>query len=280
MLPLSDPWKPFDFSDEPEGSLVAFLSDDSCKLPVRHVTRVGDNKADPNLETGTYGLFTTCYRRSRSGTVRNQRKWLFFTTKHAYSGESVIPGYYALSHYAAHPGRERDFALQAEDIHFIEKPLITQEVYDELDFTSSPIVRGSKTLSFEQSEWLKEKLNEQPNATDQYIAEIDRLERLNKSHTGFRHIGLGMTEPFSWDAAQKFLKDPHPECVEETPPRSGQSGIWTCQSCGETVKNVACLRVCKHCGEVHTLAVCNESTDTSSDDNNGEEQKSPSLFSS
>ena len=89
-----------------------------------------------------------------------------------------------------------------------------------------------------------------------------------------------MTEPFSWNAAQKFLKDPHPECVEETPPKRKQSGIWTCRNCGERVTNAACLRVCKHCGEVHTLAVCDEFTDTSSEDNNGKEQKSPSLFSS
>lgn len=265
MSPPLDPWQPFDVPDEPEGSLVYFLSDDSCRLPVRHVTKIGDNKADPNLETGTYGLLTTCYNDSRTGTVDNQRRWLFFTTKHAHSGTSVIAGYYTLSHYAAHPGRERDFALRAEDIHFVEKPLITQDVYDELGFTSKPLPRGSKTLSYEQSQWLKAKLDQQPDATDQYIEEIHRLERVNKSRTGFRHIGLGTSDPFSWETADILLRDPHPACVEEPPSGKKKPVDWRCRACGAIIANAACLRVCRECRAVHTLELAEDEDETEKD---------------
>ena len=146
MPPTNQPWKPINFPDEPQGSLVYYFSDDRCKLPVRHVTREGDNKADPNLETGTYGLFTTCYFPSRKQIFGNQRKWLFFTTKHAYTGGDVIPGFYTLSHYAQHPGRLNDYAFAAETVHFVEEPIRTQDFYDAVNINVDPLPRGSKGL--------------------------------------------------------------------------------------------------------------------------------------
>jgi hypothetical protein len=257
---------------------VYYLSDDTCELPVRHVTRSGDNKADPNLETGTYGLFTTCYYDSRIRIVDNQRRWLFFTTQHAHVDDYVISGYYDLSHYAQHPGRVEDYALAAERIHFVDAPLRTQDVYDQLSIDADPLPRGSKVLTYEESRWLKTRLDERPDATDRYIEEIHRLERLNASQTGYRHVGLGRTEAFSWDDAERLFQDPHPKCVEETPSGGDQTDSWRCRACNGIVDNAACLRICRECGEVHTLEVNEPSTHRENEQ--GQSEDHPTLFSS
>lgn len=275
MRPPANPWTEFEFPEEPEGILVAFLSDDTCNLPVRHVTRVGDNKADPNLETGTYGLFTTCYRASRSGTVGNRRRWLFFTTKH--QGTSKIAGYYDLRWYAKHPGRWKDYALAAETTHFVEQPIITQDVYDEFGIDKEPLVRGSKRLSHEQCQVLLNRLREQSDATHQYTDEIHRLERVNKKNTGYRHIGLGREEPFTWDDAAGLLTKPHSRAVAKTQSGKNRTEVWKCRECGCLIEYKACLRRCRECGAVHTLEVAEKPEDATDND---EENKDPSLFAS
>ena len=55
-----------------------YLADDLGRLPVRHITRPHDNKSDPNIETGTYGLFSTCEHQMRSGIVNNGARHIVF----------------------------------------------------------------------------------------------------------------------------------------------------------------------------------------------------------
>ena len=53
-----------------------YLADDLSRLPVRHITRPHDNKSDPNIETGTYGLFSTCENQMRSGIVNRGAQYI------------------------------------------------------------------------------------------------------------------------------------------------------------------------------------------------------------
>ena len=55
-----------------------YLPDDLSRLPVRHITRPHDNKSDPNIETGTYGLFSTCEHQMRSGIVNRGAQYIVF----------------------------------------------------------------------------------------------------------------------------------------------------------------------------------------------------------
>jgi hypothetical protein len=50
---------------------------------------------------------------------------------------------------------------------------------------------------------LVELLDSLPDKTKEYATEVDRLERFNRQHTGFRH--WGSRQPFSWDTA--WVKD-------------------------------------------------------------------------
>ena len=53
----------------PAGFLSFYLRDELSALAVRGVTLPGNNKSDPNLETGTYGLFSICCQSMRAGIV-------------------------------------------------------------------------------------------------------------------------------------------------------------------------------------------------------------------
>src|SRR5450631_819859 len=56
VRPPSPPWREIAIRRPPTGYLSFYIADDLSRLPVRAVTLPGNNKADPNLETATYGL--------------------------------------------------------------------------------------------------------------------------------------------------------------------------------------------------------------------------------
>lgn len=70
------------------GYLSVYLSEPLARYPIRHVTRPADNKNDPNIETGTFGLFSTCEQQMRAKIVREGRSYLFFATKYREKGRS------------------------------------------------------------------------------------------------------------------------------------------------------------------------------------------------
>src|SRR5260370_36520653 len=85
------------------GYLSVYLSEPLARYPVRHVTRPADNKSDPNIETGTFGLFSTCEQQMRAKIVREGRPYLFFVTKYRQKGRAVT-GYYRIAWYAESTG--------------------------------------------------------------------------------------------------------------------------------------------------------------------------------
>src|SRR5688572_11222634 len=93
MTPPNAPWVQLTPSEDAGGYLSVYYNDDLSRLPIRWVTKPTDSKSDPNLETLTYGLFSTCSLGMRSGIVTRQSKFLFFTTMRRH--ERVLSGYYA-----------------------------------------------------------------------------------------------------------------------------------------------------------------------------------------
>jgi len=252
IKPPNGPWEPIKFGDKPKGNLAVYYSDDLGRLPVRWVTKPGDNKADPNIETGTYGLFTTCWRGMRSAAVRQGRPWLFFTSK--WGEKRVLSGMYHLKWYASQPvGGERDYALAADDVHFVEDPIPLSRI-DELCGTDySEFFRGHRVVNNSASHKIIDLLEEQTNATEQHVEEIHRLERFNKQHSGFRHAGFGKQDQFSWEDAKPILAGPHPAAIKEDQSNQSPTGKWKCNACGEEVENKALLRKCRHCEAIGTL---------------------------
>jgi hypothetical protein len=246
LRPPNPPWVPLPAADPPCGVLAFFLSDDLSRLPVREVTRPGDNKSDPNLETGTFGMFSTCEQQMRSSVVSNGIPYIFFVTRRG--NERVLVGYYEVGWYSDSvlSGGGSDYGLAASGIHFVRQPVPLSKLPKGVSGHAMKPFRTFLHLDERQTRQILRVLDRQDNATTDYLAEIDRLERLNKFHTGFRC--WNRTEPFSWDDAHDYLSEVVGGGSSERVPNSSPTGKWRCQSCGKLIENKALLKKCPACG--------------------------------
>ena len=127
VAPPNAPWKELNSPEDAGSYMSIYYSDDLSRLPVRVITKPGDNKSDPNLETLTYGLFSTCSQSMRSGVVNRRSAYLFFAT--ARKEGRVLTGYYHLRWFTDGVfDNARDYCLAADTARFIEKPIPLTEV--------------------------------------------------------------------------------------------------------------------------------------------------------
>jgi hypothetical protein len=247
--PPRTPWTDLESATDAGGYLTIYYSDDMSPLPVRWVTKPGDNKSDPNLETLTYGLFSVCAKSMRRGIVNRKSRYLFFATRR---GECrVLCGYYRLRWYANGIFGTDDPAIAADHARFTAKPIPLEAVDKELDTQLGRPFRGSLLLGARVCSELRRLIDTRPNAMSFYLAEIDRLERFNLRHGGYRYIGWRKSTCFSWADAKKYLAPsatPGPHPSNSTP-----SNLWRCEDCGGAVQHRALLKCCPHCGAPGTL---------------------------
>jgi len=79
IRPPNPPWKALQPADA--GAYLSFYySDSNSKIPVSDITRFGDSKSDPNIETMTYGLFSTCEEDMRRCVVKKGVEYIFYCT--------------------------------------------------------------------------------------------------------------------------------------------------------------------------------------------------------
>jgi hypothetical protein len=255
ISPPNSPWQGLEQTESSGGYLSIYYSDNLSRLPVRAVTKSGDNKSDPNIETMTYGLFSTCSRSMRCGIVDKKSRYLFFAT--ARNKIRVLSGYYDLGWYALTiSAAERDFCIAAKKAMFIAEPIPLSEI-DRLCATDlSKWFRGIRSLSAETANKLRDILDTRGDATSEYLAEIDRLERFNLKHGGYRYISWKQEEKFSWEIAKRYLsvmsKAEQAKDIKKVK-NSTQNDRWTCNNCSQTITNKALLRRCPNCGELATL---------------------------
>lgn len=247
------PWHAFDHDEVAPGYVSYYLSDDLARWPVRAITRVKDNKSDPNLETGTYGLFSTCEQKMRSGIVKGNASHIFFVTRTRNSGRHLT-GMYELGWWA--PGslhkRTRDFALAASSMRFIE-PIRLEDLPGGLAPELSGNWRLFKRLDPHRTAQLAQYVGSQPDKTASYLQEVDRVERINRHHSGYRYPTWRRDHSWSWADAPKYLK---PASVDPDAPKirnSSPTGWWRCSLCGEEIENAALLKSCRACHELDTL---------------------------
>jgi hypothetical protein len=246
-------WRPLDPGEPATGYASYYLSDELAIWPVRAITRIKDNKSDPNLETGTYGLFSTCQREMRSGIVRDPPRYVFFVTRPR-EGPRQLTGYYRLGWYT--PGslhrRIRDFALAADAMRFVDSiPL--PALPDGLAATLAGRWRLNKRLTAAQTEALAALVDGLPDRTPEYLREIDRLETINRFHSGYRYPSWRRDEPWTWADAGRYLREAP---LDPTAPKlrnSSPTGWWRCASCKQLTENAALLKACPHCHELDTL---------------------------
>ena len=247
VRPPRAPWRDLKVGDGPRGYVSIYLSDSLSRYPIRAVTRPRDNKSDPNIETGTYGVFSTCQERMRRSIVTRGVPYVFFVTTHGHTGRALT-GYYRISWYA--PGPERDWVLAADRWRFVD-PIPTTKASPSLR-RALEIRRGYTGLDAAQVDEALSLINSHPSRTDEYLAEIKRLETLSLRRTGYRYPTWAREAEFSWEAACEWLREPDTGATEKVPNRS-PSGIWVCQSCTASSVNKARQKRCPSCGRLSTL---------------------------
>lgn len=145
--PPAGVWTPLGDASGGAGYLSVYLSEPVARYPIRYVTKKADNKSDPNIETGTYGLFSTCERPMRRKIAREGRRYLFFVTSHARRSRALT-GYYELAWFTESTGgaANGDFALAATAMRFIE-PLPLDELPQPARNVCAPMLRTIRPVN-------------------------------------------------------------------------------------------------------------------------------------
>jgi len=126
VRPPRDPWVNLEITDH-RAALAIYLSDPNTNVPIRDVSNKNDPKADPNIETLSFGLFTRCHEQMRKSIVDNGVGLLFFSTQRREKylegtrertrTRRVLTGYYKIGWY--YEVENNDFMLAARSGKFI-----------------------------------------------------------------------------------------------------------------------------------------------------------------
>jgi DNA-binding transcriptional MerR regulator len=217
LKPPAKPWVSLAGSADAGGFLSFYYSDSNSSLPARGITRPNDSKIDPNVETGTYGLFSTCQRGMRASVVRRGIETIFYCTNRG--GVRALTGYYKIGWYAPMPKKGKhtrpysrldDFALAATKRRFTTKGFPLRDLTPYLDGERlDRRFRTSLRISSVAVKKLTALLDEVKDETGTYIDEIKRLEEENLKKHGFRYMNprqrLRRRKPFSWEDASEYL---------------------------------------------------------------------------
>ena len=266
VKPPAAPWSPLRVNQPATGYLSMYYADDLSRLPVRHISRPRDNKSDPNIETGSYGLFSTCERQMRSGIVKRGAQYIIFMC--SWGGRRVVTGYYRLAWRAPgtlHSPTRPDFVLAADVVHFVKPPIPVAELPEDVAAAAGTGFRLVKRIDNAQTQELVSILSERPNALPEYLTEIDRLERFQSFHSGYRYVSWQQQEPFTWDMASRYLE---PSTGINVAPNKSDTGTWRCTvaACTQFVINQALLKRCPFCGSMGSLQPVTDLTDTSEEE--------------
>lgn len=243
------PWRPL--ADSGRGYLSVYLSDDLARYPVRAVTLRGDNKSDPNIETLTYGLFSTCEPQMRNRIVQDGAATVFFVTKHGRKPRAIV-GYYQVGWWAegARGARNRDFALAARHARFIE-PVPATSLPGPLEAICAAWYRTCRPVTSEVTAELRAIIDNRADRIDAYLRELRRLEQFARARTGYAYPSWGRENGFTWDDAPAYYHSPSAMPAEA--PNSSPTRLWRCTACQRVIPNRALLKQCPACKAMVTL---------------------------
>ncbi|WP_176387276.1 rubredoxin-like domain-containing protein [Leucobacter sp. 7(1)] len=251
---LGDPWR--ELADTGRGYLSVYFSDPLARWPVREITRPGDNKSDPNIETGTYGLFSTCEPSMRNRIVHDGAATVFFlTTRRRHQGR-VVSGYYHVGWYTegTQGAVNRDYALGAETMRFID-PILVSDLPEPLSMICGAQFRTMKPIDPAATSALRKLCDERPDRTTEYLNEVARVESFARARSGYAYPSWGRESGFTWqDAADYYQTDTELSKV----PNSSKNRKWRCRECGYVIKSGALLKKCPLCKQMATLVPAEE----------------------
>ena len=204
VRPPNPPWLAQEPGDGSKAALSFYYSDPLSDIPVREISHKNNPKADPNLETSTFGLFSTCCGRMRATVVNEGIELHFFCTNRG--GVRVLTGYYRIGWYYKVPTTNDDYMLAAKEARFVAPGFPLHELTPYLHGVRlDKRFRPFRYIDGETAHRLLLLLKDTPDVTSQYISEIRRLERLTLERDGYiyqkkHHNG------FSWDVASRLMR--------------------------------------------------------------------------
>jgi hypothetical protein len=251
---LDAPWRLL--ADQGRGYLSVYFSEPLARWPVREITRPGDNKSDPNIETGTYGLFSTCEPGMRNRIVHDGAATIFFLTTRKRGQGRVLSGYYHVGWYTegTQGAINRDYALAASRMHFI-KPIILTELPKALAILCSTKFRTMKPIDAEVTSALRGLCDRQPDETAHYLEEVRRIERFARARSGYAYPSWGREDGFTWGNVSDYYQT---DTELSKVPNSSKSKKWRCRECQYVIKSGALLKRCPLCKGTATLAPTKE----------------------
>ncbi len=211
--PPNYPWVRLEGSEVSGSYLAFYYSDPYSEVPVRRISSEIDSKSDPNLETMTFGLFSTCERQMRTQIVKRGMRYLFFCTRRRVS--RVLVGYYELGWYAVGPlikgysrmgKRVEDYILAANSMRFVNPGFVLKDLTGYLEGVDlSSKFRINMKIDQKTSDKLLSLLNETKDNTPEYMSEIVKLENENLGKVGYKYPNWKKKTSFSWADARKYL---------------------------------------------------------------------------
>lgn len=246
LAPPAEPWLRLAKNVHAGAYLSVYLSSPFARLPIRDVTKLGDNKSDPNLETLTYGLFSTCEPIMRSSIAKHGIGEIFFLTRMATGGRALV-GRYELG-WVVEVDRG-DVALAATSARFIE-PIPVTKVTGKAGKAVQTRMRAYLRIDDQVASQLRRLVEAAPDRTRDYLSEIDRLERMSHARTGFRYPSWDRKHPFSWADAEPYLANLLSQAAGGN---TSPTGVWICTHCSSRIENRARLKICNVCRRRGTL---------------------------
>ena len=253
---LDMPWRRV--TDQNTGYLSVYFSEPLARWPIREITRPGDNKSDPNIETGTYGLFSTCEPTMRNRIVHDGAATIFFLSTPKRHQGRVLAGYYKVGWYTegTQGAVNNDYALAATEMRFID-PIRTGDLPENCAATCSAPFRTMKPIDAEITGALTEICDGQPDQTANYLAEVARIERFSRARSGYAYPSRGRETGFTWEDAPEYYQN---DSELSKVPNSSKTRRWRCRepACGYVIKSGALLKKCPLCKNTATLVPVEE----------------------
>jgi hypothetical protein len=214
--PPSPPWIPIVHGTSGKAALSFYYSDPLSKVPIRDISHKNDPKADPNLETATFGRFSICDRGMRATIVKQGIELHFFCTSRCgpHGSLRVLTGYYRYGWYlrardmakTLTRSKLEDYMLVAREMRFVSPgfPLCDLTGYLWGEQLDRPF-RTFRYIDEKTAVRLLHLINEAPDTYKEYLSEICRIEELVKKRD--KMLYRKRSEGFSWTEAVEVARD-------------------------------------------------------------------------